>query len=152
MATSSARKRDLKSSAFRLAWIAGVITVTLIQVFPMSALSAEELGESTVYGTYAALPMGNPGEVEHRDFYVNIGSKEGVKVGSRIEVLRKIPTHDLLTRRLQKDMIFPIAVLKVIHVEQTAAVARLDRIITEESAPAISPRAVMVGDLVRPTR
>ena len=136
----------------RLAWLAGVAIAALIQVLPLSALSSDDLGESTVYGTYAALPMGNPGEVNRRDFYINIGSKEGLKVGSKVEVMRKIPTHDLLTRKLQKDMIFPIATLKVIHVEQTAAIARLERVVPEDNSPAITPRAVMVGDYVRPTK
>lgn len=136
----------------QLVWISGAIIAALIQIFPVAALTAETNEDFNVYGTYAALPMGNPGEVARRDFYINLGAKNGLKVGSKVDVLRKIPTHDLLTRKLQKDMIFPIAVLKVIHVEQTAAVARVEKIVGEEASPAISPRAVMVGDLVRPAR
>ena len=138
-----------------------LLTMTLIgvavfqlcfQIWPMKALSADDLNDSTVYGTFAPLAMGNPGEVVHRDFYLSIGSKNGLKVGSKVEVLRKVPTHDLLTRKLQKDMVFSIAVLKVIHVEQTASVARVEKLLGDDNSPAVSPRAVMVGDFVRPTR
>ena len=93
--------------------------------------------------------MGNPGEVPRKDFYINIGTNQGIKVGSNVEVLRKMPTFDLISKRLEKDMLFPIAKLKVIHVEQSGAIARLDKMLPEESTPMITPNAVMVGDSVR---
>jgi len=138
-----------RKGILKLSFIA-VTVLTLIQVFPLKALSDDE--EPFIYGTYGSLNMGNAGEVTHRDFYITLGSKQGIKVGNHIEVLRKIPTHDLLNRRLQKDMIFPIATLKVIHVEQTASIARVDKVYPDESTPAITPHAVMVGDVVRPVK
>lgn len=106
----------------------------------------------TVYSVYQALSLGNPGEVPQKDFYVNMGESQGVREGSHLEVMRRVPTYDLISEKLYKDMVFPIARLRVIHVESTTAVARLEKMFSPEKTPAISPRAVMVGDLVQLAR
>ena len=65
---------------------------------------------------------------------------------TKIEVFRRQATHDLLSRKFQKDMAFPIVFLKVIHVEQNGAIARFEKMLPEEVIPVITFRAVMVGD------
>lgn len=102
-----------------------------------------------VYGVYNSLNMGDPGEQNTKDFYINMGSAHGVRVGQTLDALRKSPTYDLINEKLQRDVTFPIATLKVIHVEPNAAVARLEKMNPIENTPTIVPRAVMVGDLVR---
>lgn len=139
MFTRKGIRNTLLTSAFL--WISA-------QALHFEALS-EDAGDSVIYGTYITLSMGNPGEDHPRDFYVSLGSKSGAKVGAKVEVMRRIATHDLMNRKLQKDMLFPIATLKIIHVEQNASIARLEKMMPEEATPAMTPRAVMVGDSVR---
>lgn len=115
-------------------------------VFPKESSATDFV----VYSVYKALDLGNPGETPQKDFYVNLGSSQGIAPGTTLEVLRRLPTYDLSTQKLYKDIAFPIATLKVIHVENNAAVARLDKLMPADKTPAISPRAVMVGDFVRP--
>ena len=103
----------------------------------------------TVYSVYNALDLGNPGEKPAKDFYVNMGRSHGVKEGTILEVSRRTPTYDVVSEKLYKEVTFPIARLKVIHVEPTAAIARLEKMLPEDKTPAINPRAVMVGDLVK---
>jgi hypothetical protein len=102
-----------------------------------------------VYSVYKPIDLGNPGEVPQKDFYVNMGSANGLHNGSSLDVIRKVATYDLLSEKLYKDISFPIARLKVIHVEQNAAVARLEQILPADKTPAIATRAVMVGDIVQ---
>lgn len=101
-----------------------------------------------VYSVYKALDMGNPGEVVQKDYYVNMGSANGLKSGAVLEVHRRVATYDLLSQKLYKDVEFPIAKLKVIHVEPYASIARIDALSPAESTPAVETRAVMVGDAV----
>lgn len=103
----------------------------------------------TIYGTYRPVDLGNTGEPPPKDFYVNLGANQGLGKGATLEVLRKVSTFDLESHKLYKDLFFPIATLKVIHVESNAAVARLDRMLPFNETPSYSPQAVMVGDLVR---
>ena len=102
-----------------------------------------------VYSIYKGLDLGNPGETPQKDFYVNIGSAQGVREGGTLDVMRKVATYDLTSQKLYKDVTFAIAKLKVIHVEANAAIARLDKMLPAEKTPALSPRAVMVGDFVK---
>jgi hypothetical protein len=58
-------------------------------------------------------------------------------------------TFDLLSEKLYREVTFPIGTLKVIHTESGVAIARLDKLMPSDKTPAFSPRAIMVGDLVR---
>lgn len=114
------------------------------------ALPQALAAEHTVYAVQPKLNLGNPGEINRKDFFINLGTAEGLKVGATVEVLRRISTYDLLNQKLYKDMSFPIATLKIIHVENNAAIARLEKFYSDDQTPTLSPYAVMVGDLVRP--
>lgn len=102
-----------------------------------------------VYSIYNAIDLGNPGESIKKDYYISMGSDNGVKKGTLIEVNRKNATFDLLAEKLYRDILFPIAHLKVIHVEKHAAVARLQKLLDSNETPTTTPFAVMVGDTVR---
>lgn len=114
----------------------------------LGSLSAQA-AEYTIYGTYRPIDLGENGEPPPKDFYINMGANQGLGAGATLEVLRKVSTFDLESQRLYKDLFFPIATLKVIHVESNAAVARLDKLLPINETPAYSPQAIMVGDLVR---
>jgi hypothetical protein len=125
----------------------GFAALTAAIALPFTAESAEFV----VYSVYKAIDLGNPGEVPQKDFYVNMGSANGLHDGSTLEVIRKVATYDLLSEKLYKDISFPIARLKVIHVEPNASVARLEQLLPADKTPAIANRAVMVGDAVQIT-
>ncbi len=111
--------------------------------------AASSKTDFVVYSIYRGLNLGNPDESVQKDYYVNMGSMHGLHEGSILEVMRRNPTYNLLSEQHYKDVVFPIARIKVIHVESIAAIARLQTMLPVESTPTISPRAVMVGDLVR---
>lgn len=114
--------------------------------------SAQESKDFMVYSVYRALDMGNPGETPQKDYYINIGTKHGVRAGAVLEVLRKIPTYDLVSKKFHNDLTFPIARVKIIHAESGSSIARMEKLLPIETTPSVTPRAVMVGDLVRQTR
>jgi hypothetical protein len=123
--------------------------IPMLALLTVLAPIADADEEFIVYSIYRALDLGNPGEVPQKDFFVNMGTRQGVRTGATLQVLRRTATYDLTSQKLYKDVQFPIAKLKVIHAEPNAAIARLDQMLPPEKTPAISPRAVMVGDLVR---
>lgn len=79
-----------------------------------------------VYSVFKPVDLGNSGTPPQKDFYVNMGSSQGLHEGVELDVLRRISTYDLINEKLYKDMTFPIARLKVIHVENNAAICRLE--------------------------
>lgn len=112
-----------------------------------------QAADFVVYGMYRPLDLGNPGETPQKDYYINMGSRHGVHVGDTLEVLRRVSTYDLQTEKLYADILFPFAKVKVIHVENGVAVARMDKINPAEKTPGspiASNRGIMIGDFVRP--
>ncbi len=118
----------------------------LIPLTPRTASSAEFV----VYSIYRGLDLGGDEEKPQKDYYVNMGTNQGIRVGAVLDVLRRVPTFDTVQEKLYRDVTFPIARLRVIHAETTAAIARLEKILPAEKTPAVTPRAVMVGDIVTP--
>ncbi|MGK5082949.1 hypothetical protein WDW37_06560 [Bdellovibrionota bacterium FG-1] len=125
--------------------IAPIITVLAFLTTPKISLSADFV----VYSVYKGLDLGIPGETPQKDYYVNMGSSQGIHMGSHLDVLRRLPTYDVLNEKLYKDVTFAIAKLKVIHVENNAAICRLEKTLPPDKTPVTSPHGVMVGDLVR---
>ncbi|MGK5089515.1 hypothetical protein WDW86_18340 [Bdellovibrionota bacterium FG-2] len=125
-----------------------IICLTAVMGSPFYAHSED----STVYSVFRGLDLGNAGEAPQKDYYVSAGTVSGVHEGTVLEVFRKNTTYDTLTEKLYREVTFPIATLKVIHAESHVAIARLEKMLPQEKSPAISPVAVMLGDIVRIAR
>lgn len=117
--------------------------ITLIIAAPLA-----QAKDAVVYGVYTALKMGDEKEVAQKDYYISIGSRQGVSRGAKVKVYRKISTHDLIAKKLQTDIEFPIAEIKIIHVDEEASVGRLVRMLPPDETPAGSPGAILVGDRI----
>ena len=100
-----------------------------------------------VYQIYQSVDLGIPHERPQKDFYINMGLHHGLRQHSTVEISRKISTFN--QNSFYQDLIFPIAIMKVIYVEQAAAIVRLVNLLPFDQTPAMSPRMVMLGDLVR---
>lgn len=124
----------------------------IVFLLTLASLPNVLAAEPMVYGVYRALDMGEPGEVIRKDFFVSVGAKQGLSNGSKLEVYRRVPTHDLVNNQYHSDSTFPIATLRVIHVENNTAIARLESMKPLDKTPAISPLTVMAGDLVQLVR
>lgn len=124
----------------------GLIALTLGTLVPSTVHSQ---GDFVVISVLRSLDLGNTGEQPQRDYFVNMGSSQGIREGTVLEVLRKTPSYDLNSQTLYRDITFPIARLKVIHSESNIAIARLEKMLPPEKTPVIVPNSVMVGDAVR---
>lgn len=130
--------------------LASLLTLA-IALSALCAPRAAQSAEFIVYSVYKALDMGNPGEVPQKDYYLNMGTANGLSEGSSVDVLRKVSTYDTLSEKLYREILFKIATLKVIHVEANAAVARLEKAHPADKIPVTQIKGVMIGDLVRPS-
>ena len=128
-------------------FLTGLLLGVLASLIPI--IEEGNAADFTIYSVYRGIYLGNSDEQPEKDFYINMGSAQGVREGTILEVLRRIPTYDELSQQLYRDVTFAIARVKVIHVESKVAVARLDKMLPIDKTPSISPRAIMVGDIVR---
>ncbi len=122
--------------------------ILILLFFTIYSAYAEDF---QVYGIHTDFPMAD-GETVFKDFYVNIGTNQGVKRGSTLLVFRDLTTVDNLAQKSSFKLRFPVARLKVIHSEGSAAVARLMEMLPAKDTPMSGYTNVMVGDAVELTR
>ena len=120
-----------------------------ICLIPSFSFSQSPSAQHFIYSVRSSLDMGNPGEKSLKDFYINMGTQDGLNEGATLEVLRHSTSYDLLNEEVHSDITYPIATLKVIHVGNESSVARLKRFFSMKKTPLSDPHAVMIGDLVR---
>lgn len=112
------------------------------------ATKAGQSADFVIYSVYKGLDLGDQ-HPPQKDYFMNLGTAQGIHSGVLVEVLRRVSTYDTLTSQFYKDVTFPIAYLRVIHAEPNSSIGRLDHMLPAELTPEMNPRAVMVGDLVR---
>ncbi len=107
--------------------------------------------EFTVYQVFRAVDLGESDRPPPKDIFINMGSGQGLKKGTLLDVYRKISSFDNLTEKLAADHVVPVGRIKIIHTDEKTAIARLDRFVSIDQEPATLPQAIMIGDLVRRT-
>jgi len=118
-----------------------------IYIFILMMLPTTTFANHQVFGIRTDFTMAD-GETQYRDVYVNMGTDQGIKIGSQLDAYRVISTVDEINQRTGKNISFRIARLKVIHAEGDLAVARVLQMLPADSTPLGSFTNVMVGDRV----
>ena len=90
----------------------------------------------------------NESESERHDYYINAGTKDGVKLGMVFEVIRRVPILDPFKNKSPDDISIPIAKIKVIYVSQKISIARLHSKIIDDNSPILDFDTVMAGDQI----
>lgn len=120
------------------------IILSILALFlPLSA----ESSNYAVFGIKTDFPMAD-GQTAYRDVYVSMGTNQGIKPGSQLDVFRVMTAMDDLNQRSGRNLSFKIAKLKVIHAESDIAVARVIQFLPPEATPIGTYTNVMVGDAV----
>jgi len=137
-----------------VAWIrASKLISTLILLGTLagtfSNLFAREK-DYVVYGVKNSLPMGEPGEMPQKDFYINVGKQDGVTKGTLLKVFRKVSTSNEL-QRIQYDLNVPVAKIIVIHAEARVSIARLVEFIDPIERAVVDVPNIIIGDRVELT-
>lgn len=117
------------------------LLLALLLVFPLTSHAAQVFGIRTDFAM-------NDAETKQRDVYVNMGTDQGIKIGSQLDAFRTLTTVDEINQRTGQNISFRIAKLKVIHAEGNIAVARVLQMMPPEATPVGTYTNVMVGDTV----
>lgn len=93
------------------------------------------------------LPMGVENEVVRKNYYINMGSGQGVKKDSVIDVFRIISVQNPYDAKTRVNYKVKIGELKVIHSSDNAAIAMVNEYEKEET-PIFEIPQFMIGDHV----
>jgi hypothetical protein len=134
-------------SKFGIAALIGFACI-LEMFMPARALGADY----SVYEVYRAIDLGESDRPPPKEIFVNMGSNQGVKKGSVLDVYRKVVSFDILSEKVGGEHMIPVGRIKVIHTDEKTAIARVDRYVSLEQEVSLLPQTVMIGDLVRLAR
>ena len=94
------------------------------------------------------LPMGHDGEIIRKNYYVNMGSSQGVKKDSVLDVFRIVSIQNPYDNKKRVNYKVKIGELKVVHSSEDAYIAMVGEYEKEESTPIFELPQFMIGDHV----
>lgn len=108
----------------------------------------ETFGKFLIYSVEQELPMGVENEVLKKNYYINIGSNQGVKKGTKLDVFRIVSRETPYSNKKRINHKVKIGELKVLHTETDAAIARPIIVNNDIDTPMFEVNAFMIGDRV----
>lgn len=130
------------SQLFKSVWAAALVLFAAGMPMAVGA-------EFSVYQVFRAIHLGETEQLPPKDIFVNMGTTQGVRKGSVLDVYRRISSFDNLTQKHMGDHMIPVGRIKVIHSDEQTAIARLDKFVSVDQEPGLLPQAIMIGDVVR---
>ncbi len=121
-----------------------LILFILIGLFSLRTFPKEYI----IYSVAQDLPMGYENEVINKNFYVNMGSKQGLDHGTVLDVYRVISRLDPYKTKKRYNYRVKIGELKVLHTEDDSAIAELSEIKTKDESIYFEIPSFMIGDHV----
>lgn len=124
---------------------------TLLIILFVSLLSPISITYSRDYVIYSVvqeIPMGEPGEIIKKNFYVNIGGKQGVEKGTVLDVYRVISRLDPYETKKRYNYKVRVGTLKVLHAESESAIAHAIDFKNTSEDPLFEIENFMIGDIV----
>lgn len=111
-------------------------------------LSSAYSKEYIVYNIAQELPMGYKNEKVKKNYYVNIGAKQGLREGTILNVLRTISRTNPYKSKERYDYSVKVAEVKVIHVGEDSSIASMLAMKDTKDMPMFDINSVMIGDSV----
>ncbi len=104
--------------------------------------------EYIIYSVAQDIPMGYENEVINKNYYVNMGSKQGLDHGTVLDVYRVISRLDPYKTKKRYNYRVKIGELKVLHTEDDSAIAELSQIKPVSEKIYFEVPSFMIGDHV----
>ena len=101
-----------------------------------------------VFGIDQDISLGLENETLVKNYYVNIGSNQGIQKGATLNVFRNINKFNPYENKKRANYHVKIGELKVIHTEGEIAIAILQDLKTSEVDLAVDVNSLMIGDQV----
>lgn len=101
-----------------------------------------------IYSIAQDIPMGNKGEVLRKNFYVDMGTNQGLKKGSLLDVYRVVSVLDPYESKKRFNHRIKIGEVKILHAEDSSAIAVLNKLEENDETPVFEIGKMMIGDIV----
>jgi hypothetical protein len=119
----------------------------LIILFTMLISQGISAKSYVIFSMAQDLPMGEENEQVRKNYYVNMGSGQGVKKDSILNVYRIISVQNPYDNKKRVNYKVKIGELKVVHTSDEAAIAMVNRY-EKGPTPIFELNQFMIGDHV----
>lgn len=116
----------------------------LLSLIISQAVSARSF---VIFSMAQDLPMGTENEIVRKNYYVNIGSGQGVKKDSILDVFRIVSVQNPYDNKKRVNYKVKIGELKVLNTSDEAAITMVHQY-EKEDTPIFELNQFMVGDHV----
>ncbi len=120
------------------------LTLLIFTLLISQAVSARSY---VIFSLAQDLPMGFDNEVVRKNYYINMGSGQGVKKDSIVDVFRIVSVQNPYDNKKRVNYKVKIGELKVLHSSDEAAIAMVNEYEKEET-PIFELNQFMIGDHV----
>ena len=119
----------------------------IIALFTLS-LSQATARDHLIYSVAEDLPMGFDNEVLRKNYYINMGSQQGLQKGTVLDVFRIISKSNPYNNKKRVNYSVKVGELEVLHTEDSSAITIMKNIADGKKDPVFDIRAFMIGDKV----
>lgn len=120
------------------------LSILILTLFLSQAVSARSY---VIFSMAQDLPMGFENEVVRKNYYINMGSGQGVKKDSVLDVFRIVSVQNPYDNKKRVNYKVKIGELKVLHSSDEASIAMVNEY-EKEKTPIFELDQFMVGDHV----
>lgn len=101
-----------------------------------------------IYSVSQELPMGVDNEKLKKNYYINMGTNQGLEQGTVLDVFRIISRLDPYETKKRYNYKVKIGEIEVIHSEEESSITSLKNINDKAKSPLFDIPALMVGDKI----
>ena len=120
------------------------LLVLLFSMFICHTVSARSY---VIFSMAQDLPMGFDNEVIRKNYYINMGSSQGVRKDSVVDVFRIISVQNPYDNKKRVNYKVKIGKLKILHTSDDASIATVQEY-HKEDVPIFELNQFMIGDHV----
>lgn len=100
-----------------------------------------------IYSIAQDIPMGHDNEIIQKNYYVNMGEKQGLEKGTILDVFRIISRLDPYETKKRYNYRVKIGELEVLHTEDDSAITNLKTVDgNQEKGLFFDVQGMMIGD------
>ena len=121
-----------------------IVSMLVVLLYSSGVFAREHM----VYGIDQEIPMGEPGEVVKKNYYVNMGEDQGLSPGTLLNVYRLISLVNPYNPQKRYNHKVKVAEIKVIHTEKTSSIGRLVALRSAAEDPVFDFMGIMIGDRI----
>lgn len=124
-------------------FFAKTVLINLLLLIPSNKVFCKDY---IIYSVTHSISMGEPNEVNIKNYFINIGKQQGLKKGSILNVYRSMTLSDPYETKNKYNYKLKVGEVKILHVEDSSAIALMEKFTGEKLA--LDVQNFMIGDRV----